>query len=187
MALSTRADNILLLLYAPGASGQVNSRISSVARLHHDVFVLQHEGRLWLPRGRSHKYIYVQNEFGLFSADFFDDFFALNAMACLSLDQASDLDSGEESLDLRRYFRDLAGGDQLYKELESLTRCSVALSTPNGVRLGALLFEALEPQDKSYLTSLKTRSVGALSAEPVPPDLRAHPTGRPQEAARRAP
>jgi hypothetical protein len=161
MALSTRVDNLLLVLYAPGASGQVNDRIPSVGRLQDMVCLLQQEGQLWLPRGRSNRYVMVQSEFGVFCADFFDDLFALHGLGFLSLERISEAESAHDSLDLRRYFRDLTHGDQLYKEFESVAHSSVALAVPSGVRIGASLYEALLPDESAYLCDLKARALAA--------------------------
>ena len=160
MALSTRVDNILVLLYAPGPGGEVNTPFSSLGKLHLAVHELQQEGRFWLPRGRPIRYVYVQNEFGLFSADFLDDFFSLHALGCLSLEASPDTDPLPDSMELRRYFHELAHGELLLKELEFTGRSTVSLSASTGLRLGALLFDALSPEDAAYLTEMRSRSLG---------------------------
>jgi hypothetical protein len=184
MALSTRVDNIVLLLFAAGDGEAFNRPLSSVGRLHHLVYRLQADAKLWTPRSQGNRYVYLEDERGLYSQDFFDDLFALHALACLNVQPTAELEDGSgQSGALRRYFGDLVDGERLEKEFEPFGRSCIALSQSLGVRLGALLHDALQPDEQEYINEFRGRFESCDLEALLGP---APPAGRGVKAARRA-
>lgn len=158
MALSSRADNVLLLLYAPGSNSQLHHPIDGIYRLHHLVRLLQNDGVFWLPRSRALRYEYRPVEFGFFSSGFYDDLFSLYSLGCLQLEKSSEPVSDHSARELRMYYRQLTHGEQIYADFEHVAECTVTLSQSLGVRLGGLLYNSLSSEDKNYLHAFQQRT-----------------------------
>ncbi len=157
MALCTRADNLLLLLYAPLLDGRFQPPFRSAAAFHRAVYLLQCDGTLWLPRHQPFLYPYAETEVGLFSSSFYDDLIALYSMGCLHLEKSPSPIDDLAVLELKWYFRGLCQGDQLLPDFEALGECTVGLSSSLGLRLGARVFRDLTVSEKRFLSDFKTQ------------------------------
>jgi hypothetical protein len=187
MPLSTRVDNILLLLYVPGPGGQFNQPPLSLGQLTRLVLRLQEDDRLWMPRGRATRYQVSQEDLGLYSADLLDDLFALHALGGLGFGESGTDEVAGDHAELSRYFRALPDGERLYHEYEAFALGDLVLSEPMGVRLGAMLYETLTPDERQYLEGFKMTQLHPGSASLVRNERLAQEISRhPREGLRSA-
>lgn len=164
--LNNRKDILLLLLYSPGKTGQLNESIAGKTRLIKMLFLFKKEALPHFCRGteitEENFYAFFPWNFGPFSSQVYDDliFFTLRGFIESSSAPQESLPESEEEWDkwLDESGTNESGGFDPYEE-------ETFVLTETGVNFTKQIYDSLSSSQRKLLTQFKSRlSVAPLRA-----------------------
>ncbi len=159
MPIDNRKDILLLLLFSPGSSGQINEPITGRTRLVKMLFLFRKE--IWkqfkgnIPLTEDNLYEFFPWNFGPFSSQIYDDitFFILRGFIEVTLVKDDVL---TESAEEWNFWLRTNGDDA---EISEYQEEEFRLSSPKGIDFAQGLYSSLSENQKKILFEFKTRIV----------------------------
>jgi uncharacterized protein YwgA len=179
--LNNRKDILLLLLYSPGKTGQINESIAGKTRLIKMLFLFKKEALPHFCRGteitEANFYEFFPWDFGPFSTQVYDDliFFTLRGFIASSSAAQESLPESEEEWDK---WLDESGINETPEILDPYEEETFAL-TDTGVSFTKQIYDSLSQSQQQLLKKFKAR----LSTAPLRAILRYVYKSYPDETA----
>lgn len=158
--VDNRKDAVLLLLYAPGASGKACEPIRGRTRLMKLAFLLQRKYDFPKRAGISKYYEFEPYKFGPFSKDLYDDITFLENLGYIKA-TAIGVPSIAEISEDRRILEEWLIPDDTADEIGAAFCEEEFTLTEKGAQFAAGLFDSLPREEQTALSEIKGR-YGAL-------------------------